>query len=200
MTGIVYDWWMGPSEEERRAVKEAGLSTLEILLKTQFVPELVDEKKQLITDLSHMDLKDLKHLDQFSKDFMAKVFKGGLTNYVAQNFSFLSRLLGNLGDLVMKYLDMQNKRLDQIYWVDLLFIIFEKVKYLCWQKKAHDITPSSDVCKQILPWTPFKKKKKTRRYGRFKPKRVSNPKKPFRKFKFLKRRKKPRNNNCFFHL
>lgn len=25
MTGIVYDWWMGPSDEERRAVMEAGL-------------------------------------------------------------------------------------------------------------------------------------------------------------------------------
>lgn len=78
MTGIVYDWWMGPSEEERRVVMEARLSTLELLLKTQFVPEPVDEKKQLITDLSRMELKDLKYFDQFSKDFMAKVFKANL--------------------------------------------------------------------------------------------------------------------------
>ena len=83
MTRIVYDWWMGPSDEERRAVMEAGLSTLEILLKTQFVPEPVDEKKQIITDLSHMELKDLNYLDQFSKYYMAKVFKASLTNDLA---------------------------------------------------------------------------------------------------------------------
>jgi len=49
-----------------------------------------------------------------------------------------------------------------------------------------------------LPWTPFKTKKKSKRYGKYKPKRVSNPKKPFRKFIFLKKRTKPRNNNCCF--
>lgn len=112
MTGIVYDWWMGPSEEERRAVMESGLTTLELLLKTQFVPEPVDEKKQIVTDLSRMELKDLKYLDQFSKDFMAKVFKANLSNDVAQKISFLSKLPGNLGDLVMKDLDVQMKRLD----------------------------------------------------------------------------------------
>lgn len=197
MTGIFYDWWMGPSKEERRVVMEAKLSTLELLLKTQFVPEPVDEKNQLITDLSRMELKDLKYFDQFSKDFMAKVFKANLSNDVAQKISFLSKLPGNLGDL-MKYLDVQSKRLDQDYWVNILFRITEKVKYLCWQKKAHDITPSSDVCKIMLPWTPFKKKRKSKRYGRSKPKRVSNPRKPFRKYKFLKKISKPRNNNCCF--
>jgi len=92
MTGIVYDWWMGPSEEERRAVMEARLSTLELLLKTQFVPEPVDEKKQLITYLSRMELKDLKYFDQFSKDFMAKVFKANLSNDVAQKISFFFKI------------------------------------------------------------------------------------------------------------
>lgn len=199
MTGIVYDWWMGPSDEERRAVMEDGLSTLEILLKTQFVPELVDEKKKIITDLSCMELKDLKYLDQFSKNYMAKVFKVSLTNDLAQKISFLSKLPGNLGDLVTKDIEMQLKSLDQIYWVDLLFRVSEKVKYLCWQKKAHDITPSSDVCRTMLPWMPFKRKK-TKRYGRFKPKRISNPKKPFRRFKFLKKRTQPPNNHyCFIY-
>jgi len=54
MTSIVYDWWIGPSDEERRAVMEAGLAILELLLKTQFLPEPVDEKKQMITYLSRM--------------------------------------------------------------------------------------------------------------------------------------------------
>lgn len=45
MARILYDWWIGPSDEEHRAVMEAGLAILELLLKTQFVPELVDEKK-----------------------------------------------------------------------------------------------------------------------------------------------------------
>lgn len=61
---------------------------------------------------------------------MAKVFKDNLSNDVAQKISFLSKLPGNLGDLIMKDLDVQNKRLDQVYWVDLLFKITEKVKYL----------------------------------------------------------------------
>lgn len=154
-------------------------------------------KKQLITDLSCMELKDLEYLDQFGKDFMAKVFKANLSNDTTQKISFLSMLPGNLGDFIMKDLDVQNKKIDQIYWVDL-FKCTKKVKYLCWQKKAHDITPSSDVCRTMLPWKPFKKKKKTKRYGKFRPKRVSNPRKPFRKFKFLKKRRKPRNNNCCF--
>lgn len=47
MTGIVHGWWMGPSEEERRNFASMGLSTLELLLLTQFVPEPADEKKNL---------------------------------------------------------------------------------------------------------------------------------------------------------
>lgn len=50
----------------------------------------------------------------------------------------------------------------------------------------------------MLPWTPFKKEKKTNRYAKFKPKRVSNPRKLFRKCKVLKKTSKPRNNNCCF--
>ena len=45
MAGIVYDWWMSASAEERLNVCNAGLTTLELLLKTQFVPERKDEKK-----------------------------------------------------------------------------------------------------------------------------------------------------------
>ena len=54
---------MGPTDEERRAVAESGLSTLEILLKTQLVPEPIDERKQILIDLTRMELKDLKYLD-----------------------------------------------------------------------------------------------------------------------------------------
>jgi len=145
-----------------------------------------------------MELKDLKHLDQFGKEFMARVFKANLFNDLAQKIAFLSKLRGNLGDLIMKVLEIQMKSLDQIYWVDLPFRVSENVKYLCWQKKAHDITPSFDVCRSVFPWTPFKTKKKSKRYGKYKPKRVSNPKKPFRKFRFLKKRTKPINNSCCF--
>ena len=52
------------------------------------MPEPVDEKKQLIIDLSRMELNDLKYFHQFSKDFMAKVFKANLSNDVAENFLF----------------------------------------------------------------------------------------------------------------
>jgi len=48
MAGIVYDWWMGLSEEEIMHVAIVGLATLELLLKIQFVPEPEDEKKQII--------------------------------------------------------------------------------------------------------------------------------------------------------
>lgn len=129
---------------------------------------------------------------------MEKFFKENLSNDIAQKVAFLSKLPGSLGDLIMKDLDVQNKCIDQIYWVDLLFRCIKKVKYLCWQRKAHDITPSSKVCKTMLPWTPFRKKKKSKRDGKLRPKRVFNPRKPFQKFKFLKKRKNPRNNNCCF--
>ena len=110
-----------------------------------------------------MELKDLKYLDQFGKDFMAKVFKANLSIDIAQKISFLSKLPRNVGDIIMKVIDVQNKKIDKIYWVDLLFRCIEKVKYLCWQKKAHDITPSSDVCRTMLPWTPLKKKEENKR-------------------------------------
>lgn len=45
MAGIVYDWWMAASAEERMNVCNAGLTTLELLMKTQIVPEPTDEKK-----------------------------------------------------------------------------------------------------------------------------------------------------------
>ena len=82
---------------------------------------------------------------------MEKVFKANLSNDTAKKKSFLSKLPGNLGDLIMKDLDVQNKKIDQIYWDDLLFRCTEKVNYLCWQNKAHDITPSSYVCTTMLP-------------------------------------------------
>ena len=121
MAGIVYDWWMGPSEEERMNVAAAGLATLELLLKTQFVLEPVDEKKQIITDLARMELKDLKFLDQFVNDYMSKVYKANLTNDSTQKISFLSKLPSNLGDLIMKDLEVQGKKIEQTYWIDILF-------------------------------------------------------------------------------
>ena len=131
---------------------------------------------------------------------MAKVFKANLSNDTAKKISFLSKLPGNLGHLIMKDLDVQNNKIDQIYWVDLLFRCTEKVKNLCWKKKAHDITPSSDVCRTMLPWTPLKKKKKTKRYGKFRPKQVSNPRKPFKKFNFFKKEKETKKQQLLFHL
>ena len=71
---------MGPLETERLNVAASGLSTLELLLKTQFVPEPADEKKQIITDLARMELKDLKFLDQFGNDYMSKIYKENITN------------------------------------------------------------------------------------------------------------------------
>jgi len=70
----------------------ARLSTLEALLKTQFVPEPIDEKKQRITNLTRMKLKDLKFLDQFGQDFMAKICKANLSNDSTQKVAFLSKL------------------------------------------------------------------------------------------------------------
>lgn len=82
------------------------------MLKTKFFPKPIDEKKQLITDLSRMELRDLKYLEQFGKDFMAKFFKANLSNDTAQKITFLSKLPGNLGDLIMKDLDVQSKNID----------------------------------------------------------------------------------------
>ena len=112
MAGIVYDWWMTPTAEERMNVCNAGLTTLELLLRTQFVPEPFDEKKQLITNLVRMELKDVKFLEQFGNEYMSKVFKANLSNDTVQKVSFLSKLPGNLGDLILKDLEVQNKSLD----------------------------------------------------------------------------------------
>ena len=113
MAGIVYDWWMGPSDEERTNVAIAGSTTLELSLKTQLVPEPVDENKQLIIDLARMELKDIKFLDQFGNDYMAKIYKANLTNDSTQKISFLSKLPGNLGDLILKDLEVQGKNIEQ---------------------------------------------------------------------------------------
>jgi len=197
MAGTVYDWWMGGTDEEIRNVVASGLATLEVLLLTQFVPEPVDEKKQLITDLTRMELKDLKDLDQFGSDYMSKVYKANLANDSTQKISFLSKLPGNLGDMIMKDLETQGKRVDQAYWIDLLFKCQEKVKYLCWQKQVQNVSPNLNVCRSVLPWTPFKKRR-SKRYGKYRPKRVANPRRPFRKFKYLKKRKQPRRDNACF--
>lgn len=81
-----------------------------------------------------MELKDLKYLQAFGQDFMAKVYKENLSNDSVQKISFLSKLLGNLGDLISKDIELQSKTIDQIYWIDILFRCQEKVKYLCWKK------------------------------------------------------------------
>ena len=146
MVGIVYDRWMGPSEEEQMNVAATGLATLELLLTTQFVPKPTDEKKQIIKDLARMELKDLKFLDQFGNDFMSNISKDNLTNDSTQKISFMSKLPGNLGDLIMKDLEVQGKKVEQTYWIDLLFQCQEKVKYLCWQKKAQDFSRGLEVC------------------------------------------------------
>ena len=142
-------------------------------------------------------MKALKFLDQFGNDYMAKIYKANLANDSTQKISFMSKLPGNLGDLIMKDLEVQGKNIEQTYWIDLLFQCQEKFKYLCWQKKAQEFSPSLDVCHSILPWTPFKKRK-SKRYGKFKRKRVANPRRPFRKFKYLKKRPQPKRDNACF--
>ena len=122
---------------------------------------------------------DLKRLPQFGQEFMTKVYKVGLMNDQTQKISFLSKIPGNLGDMVMNDIKTQQKTLNQIYWIDLLFRCKEKVKYLCWQKTVHDLNPSIFVCKEVLPWTKFKGKRRThrrpKRYGKYKVKRIANP-------------------------
>lgn len=44
----------------------------------------------------------------------------------------------------------------------------------------------------------FRRRNQKKKFGRFKPKKISNPKRPFRKFKFKKKRNRPRNKNCCF--
>ena len=117
---------------------------------------------------------------------MAKVFKAKLSNDSVQKISFLSKLPGNLGDMILKDLEVQTKTIDQIYWIDLLLRCTEKIKYLCWQKKASEFSPGLDVYRSALPWTPFKKRR-SKRYGKFRPKRVAHPRRPFKKYKYLKK-------------
>ena len=62
-----------------------------------------------------MELKDLKFLDQFGNEYMEKIYKANLTNESTQKISFLSKLQGNLGDLIMKDLEVQGKKIEQIY-------------------------------------------------------------------------------------
>lgn len=145
-----------------------------------------------------MELKYAKYFKEFGDEFMGKVFKANLANDSVQKISFLSKLPGNLGDMILKDLENQNKTVDHIYWIDLLFRCSEKIKYLCWQKKASEFSPGLDVYRSALPWTPFKKRR-SKRYGKFRPKRVANPKIPIRKYRYLKRRnnQKPKNNCCF---
>ena len=68
-----------------------------------------------------MELKDLKFLDQFGTDYMSKVYKANLTNDSTQKISFLSKMPSNLGDLIMKDLEVQGNKIEQTYWIDLLF-------------------------------------------------------------------------------
>ena len=183
MPGIVYDWWMSGSEAERHAIAQLGLHTLETLLRTQFVPEPQDIKKQILLDLARMSLSDLKKFPDFSYDYMTKVYKAGLMNDTPQKIAFLSKLPANLGDMVLKDIEQSGKIIEQIYWVDLIFRIEEKIKYLCWQKTVHNLSPSQAVCKEVLPWTKFRKSRKgprrSKRYGKYKIKRVANPRKHF---------------------
>lgn len=188
---------MAGSNEERQNVAALGLATLEVLLLTQFVREPIDERKQIITDLTRMELKDLKDVDQFGSEYMSKVYKACLNNDSTQKVAFLSKLPGNLGDMIMKDIEVQGKKIEQIYWIDLLFRCQENVKYLCWQKQVHNVSPSVNVCRSILPWTPFRKRR-TKRYGKYIPKRVANPRRPFRKFRYVKKRKQPKRDNACF--
>ena len=92
-----------------------------------------------------MELKDIKFLDHFGNDYMEKIYKANLTNDSVQKISFLSKLTGNLGDLITKDLEVQGKKIEQTYWIDLLFRCQEKVKYLYWKNKAQDFSPGLDV-------------------------------------------------------
>lgn len=76
------------------------------------MPGPVDEKKQIITDLTRMELKYLKFLEYFGQEFMEKIYKANIFNDSTQKIAFLSKLPGNLGDLISKDLEVQNKTID----------------------------------------------------------------------------------------
>ena len=46
---------------------------------------------------------------------MSKVFKANLFNDSTKKFHFLSKLPGNLGDLIMNDLDVQNKNINFLF-------------------------------------------------------------------------------------
>lgn len=115
MTGIVYDWWMTPPPDERMVMAAQGLATLETLLKTQFVPEPTDERKQIMIDMTRMELKDLRYLEQFGHEYFRLVMKEQLSNDLPTKISFLSKLPNNIGDLVIKDLENKGKFVEGIY-------------------------------------------------------------------------------------
>jgi len=127
----------GTIKRRKNAYSCCRISYLRIATQNSIFPEPIDEKKQIIIDLTRMELKYLKFLDQFGNEYMAKIYKAYLTNDSTQKISFLSKLPGNLGDLIMKDLEVQWKRIEQTYWIDLLFRCQEKLNISVGRRKLN---------------------------------------------------------------
>jgi len=148
-----------------------------------------------------MEVKDAKHLDEYSREYFRLVMTIELSSDLMTKVTYLSKLPNNIGDLVLKDLEEKGKSLQTIYWVDIINHCKQKLKYLYWQKNAQEIAtkPSQECCKELLPWTPIRKKHhKKRRYGKYKVRRVANPKKPFPKYRYFKRRNALVKSGCCF--
>jgi len=132
-----------------------------------------------------MELKDARRLEEFSKEYFRLVITTELSNDFITKVTFLSKLPRNIGDLVMKDLEERDRKLQAIYWVDLINHCKQKLKYLCWQKNAQGnaTKPSQECCKEILPWTLMKRTNHKKRHLKYKIKRVANPRKPFPKYR-----------------
>lgn len=73
-----------------------------------------------MVDLARMELKDAKHLDEYSREYFRLVMTTELRNDLITKVTYLSKLPNNIGDLVLKYLEEKGKSLQTIYWVDLI--------------------------------------------------------------------------------
>lgn len=91
-----------------------------------------------MVDLARMELKDAKRLEEFSKEYFRLVITTELRNDLMTKVTFLSKLPHNIGELVMKDLEERDRKLEAIYWVDLINHCKQKLKYLCWQKNAQE--------------------------------------------------------------
>nr|DBA06664.1 TPA_asm: polyprotein [Welwitschia mirabilis virus 1] len=210
LSGILGYWWQSLPTEEQNGLLATNITTYQSRLLQEFGPA-INEQSTLEEKLflSQRKLEKPSKIKAYMAKYRNDVYRLALQDKSEIKMQFISSLSDGLAQKILEDLTNRNISIEQISWIDLIQFIEKCIRGICVHEKAKSVLPeiTKTVCDTYDEnrywkkdkWQKRKKKRFKKRYPqyRYRIRKIPRiPKRKFRPYKYLKRRKFQKDSQC----